>query len=65
LKAAARQRLAAGQLELGLGLGGTSLPAAWLIEQLEDGRARQRVVILDCCFSGAFAKGSRGRAGQT
>ena len=41
-------------------LGSTGIPAAWLVEQLEECRARQQVVILDCCFSGAFAIGSKG-----
>jgi hypothetical protein len=40
-------------------LGSTGIPATWLREQLEECRARQQVVILDCCFSGAFAKGSK------
>lgn len=41
-------------------LSATGIPAAWLLEQLEECRARQQVVILDCCFSGAFANGSKG-----
>src|SRR5580704_832773 len=41
-------------------LSGTGIPAEWLKEQLEECRARQQVVILDCCFSGAFAHGSKG-----
>ena len=41
-------------------LSSTGVPASWLLEQLEECRARQQVVILDCCFSGAFAKGSKG-----
>ena len=34
----------------------------WLFDQLEDCRARRQMVILDCCFSGAFAQGSKGDA---
>jgi Caspase domain len=43
-------------------LASTALDARWLFECLEDCRARRQVVILDCCFSGAFAltKGARG-----
>jgi hypothetical protein len=41
-------------------LGATGLEAAWLMDQLEDCRARSQVVILDCCFSGAFAAGAKG-----
>lgn len=38
----------------------TGVPAALLMEQLEDCRARQKMLILDCCYSGAFARGSKG-----
>jgi serine/threonine protein phosphatase PrpC len=37
-------------------LAATGLDARWLIECLDDCRARRQVVILDCCFSGAFAR---------
>ena len=46
-----RQRLAA-----------TAVAAAWLNERLEDCRARRQILILDCCHSGAFAKGAKGDA---
>jgi uncharacterized caspase-like protein len=38
----------------------TSISAYWLNEQLEDCRARRQILLLDCCHSGAFAKGSKG-----
>ncbi len=41
-------------------LAATAVPAAWLNEQLDDCRCRQQIVILDCCHSGAFAKGAKG-----
>ena len=41
-------------------LAASGVEAHWLLEQLEDCRARRQVVILDCCFSGAFAQGSKG-----
>lgn len=41
-------------------LAATGVEAHWLLEQLEDCRARRQVVILDCCFSGAFAQGAKG-----
>jgi hypothetical protein len=44
-----RQRLAA-----------TAVAAAWLNERLEDCRARRQILVLDCCHSGAFAKGTKG-----
>ena len=43
-------------------LSSTGISSAWLLDQLQDCRARQQVVILDCCFSGAFAHGSKGDA---
>ena len=43
-------------------LSATGISSAWLLEQLEECRARHQVVILDCCFSGAFAHGSKGDA---
>ena len=41
-------------------LGATAIEAAWLLDQLVDCRARRQVLILDCCFSGAFANGAKG-----
>jgi chaperonin GroEL len=41
-------------------LGSTGIPSTWLLDQLEECRARRQVLVLDCCFSGAFAKGSKG-----
>jgi Caspase domain len=41
-------------------LAATGVEARWLLDQLEDCRARRQVVILDCCFSGAFAQGAKG-----
>jgi len=41
-------------------LASSGVEANWVLDQLEDCRARQQVVILDCCFSGAFAQGSKG-----
>lgn len=43
-------------------LAATALPAAWLNEQLEDCRGRRQILVLDCCHSGAFAKGAKGES---
>ena len=43
-------------------LGSTGLEAAWVLDQLEHCRARRQVLILDSCFSGAFAHGAKGEA---
>lgn len=44
-----RQRLAA-----------TAIAATWLNERLQDSRARRQILVLDCCHSGAFARGAKG-----
>jgi uncharacterized caspase-like protein len=41
-------------------LASTGVEAEWLLNQLEDCRARRQVVILDCCFSGAFGERAKG-----
>ena len=43
-------------------LGATGVEAAWVLDQLEHCRARRQVLILDSCFSGAFARGAKGEA---
>ncbi|MGH3980231.1 MAG: caspase, EACC1-associated type [Pseudonocardiaceae bacterium] len=37
-------------------LSSTGVESGWLLEQLENCRARRQVLILDCCFSGSFAR---------
>jgi hypothetical protein len=41
-------------------LGLTGIASEWLNDQLEDCKARREILILDCCHSGAFAKGTKG-----
>lgn len=41
-------------------LSATAVSAAWLNEQLDDCRCRRQILVLDCCHSGAFAKGAKG-----
>ncbi|MBB5958812.1 chaperonin GroEL [Saccharothrix tamanrassetensis] len=36
---------------------GTAIPRTFLNEQLEDCRAAGRILVLDCCFSGAYVEG--------
>lgn len=43
-------------------LAATGVGAEWLLDQMEDCRARRQLVILDCCFSGAFAQGAKGES---
>lgn len=40
-------------------LAATAVSAAWLNERLEDCRARRQILVLDCCHSGAFARGAK------
>ena len=44
-------------------LASTGVESAWLLEQLDDCRARRQILILDCCYSGAFADRAKGSAG--
>ncbi|WP_256449443.1 caspase, EACC1-associated type [Kutzneria sp. CA-103260] len=41
-------------------LAATGIESAWLLDRLEECRARRQVLILDCCFSGAFARAKAG-----
>lgn len=41
-------------------LASTGIDSVWVNEQLEECRARTQVVVLDCCFSGAFGRSAKG-----
>jgi molecular chaperone DnaJ len=41
-------------------LASTALPASYLRELMDRSRARSIVVVLDCCYSGAFVEGAKG-----
>jgi SOS regulatory protein LexA len=43
-------------------LAATAVASSWLNERLDDCRARRQIIILDCCHSGAFARGTKGDA---
>jgi uncharacterized caspase-like protein len=47
-------------------LASTAMAASWLMEQMEDSRATSKIVLLDCCYAGAFdhGHGLRGRGNQ-
>ena len=42
----------------------TGVSASFVSEQMEYSRAKRIVVLLDCCYSGAFLKGFRARGGD-
>ncbi len=46
-------------------LASTAVPAAFIQEQILTCRSRQKVLVLDCCYAGAFTRGSRHRAANT
>ena len=39
----------------------TAVPASFVHDIMDSSRSRRQVVILDCCFSGAFAKGMKAK----
>ncbi|MGH8003002.1 MAG: caspase, EACC1-associated type, partial [Brasilonema sp.] len=39
----------------------TAVPASFIHEIMENSRSRRQVIILDCCFSGAFAQGMKAK----
>src|SRR4051794_25001975 len=40
----------------------TTVSADWVRERMETSRSRTTVVLVDCCFSGAFLRGMRARS---
>ncbi|WP_157244970.1 caspase, EACC1-associated type [Nonomuraea typhae] len=59
-----RLYLAAADTELG-SLAATGLPAAFVSEQMSESVSRSVLLILDCCYSGAFARDTAVRADRT
>jgi uncharacterized caspase-like protein len=52
-----RLHLAARDTDLSL-LGATALPAAFVNDQIAESQSQRVVLILDCCYSGAFTRGA-------
>ncbi|TYK53114.1 molecular chaperone DnaK [Actinomadura decatromicini] len=52
---------AASDTDTGL-LASTGIAAEFINDQIEESRSKSIVVMLDCCYSGAFSKGMRARA---
>ena len=46
-------------------LRGTAISARFITEEMDNSRSRRQVLILDCCHSGAFARGSKGVTGAS
>lgn len=43
-------------------LNATSIPATYISEDMDSCRSKRQILILDCCHSGAFARGTKGDA---
>jgi Tol biopolymer transport system component len=43
-------------------LNATSIPASYISEDMDTCRSKRQILILDCCHSGAFARGTKGDA---
>ncbi|MCA9935848.1 MAG: caspase family protein [Anaerolineales bacterium] len=52
-----RLYFASGDTQMGL-LRATSIPATLVNEIMQESRSKKQILILDCCFSGAFSKGT-------
>lgn len=46
-------------------LSGTAIPANFITGEMDRSRSRRQVLMLDCCHSGAFARGSKGAIGAS
>jgi tetratricopeptide (TPR) repeat protein len=46
-------------------LSGTAVPASFIADEMDNSRSQRQVLILDCCHSGAFARGTKGSPGLT
>jgi formylglycine-generating enzyme required for sulfatase activity len=44
-------------------LGGTAVSAAWLTDEMQNSKTGRQIILLDCCFGGAFARGNIWRGG--
>jgi hypothetical protein len=46
-------------------LRGTAIPARYITEEMDNSRSKRQVLILDCCHSGAFERGTKGAVGAS
>jgi hypothetical protein len=46
-------------------LRGTSLPANFITDEMDNSNSKRQILILDCCHSGAFARGTKGAVGKS
>jgi hypothetical protein len=43
----------------------TAIPAAFITDEMNNSRSQRQLLILDCCHSGAFARGTKGSPGAS
>lgn len=43
----------------------TAIPAAFITDEMNNSRSQRQLLILDCCHSGAFARGTKGSLGAS
>ena len=46
-------------------LSATAIDAAFITDAMDRSRSNRQILILDCCHSGAFARGSKGALGAS
>jgi uncharacterized caspase-like protein len=46
-------------------LSGTAIPANYITGEMDRSRSKRQVLVLDCCHSGAFARGGKGAVGAS
>jgi uncharacterized membrane protein/tetratricopeptide (TPR) repeat protein len=46
-------------------LRGTAIPARYITEEMDNSRSKRQVLVLDCCHSGAFERGTKGTTGTS
>jgi|GEM_PF-3233295 len=46
-------------------LNATAIPAGFVADEMDQSYSRRQVLILDCCHSGAFARGAKGSVGAS
>src|SRR5205807_2278937 len=59
-----RLHLAARDTEREL-ISGTAIPATFVTDEMDACHSRRQVLVLDCCHSGAFARGAKGSIGAS
>jgi uncharacterized caspase-like protein len=46
-------------------LSGTAIPSSYITTEMNNSHSQRQVLVLDCCHSGAFARGTKGQIGSS